>query len=55
MSMVDDYLRRIRTAAMDLIGRRFMRAEDLDVILERAKHHWSFVTREETPGSADHR
>jgi len=52
---VDDYLRRIRTAAMDLIGRRFMLAEDLDVILERAKQHWSFVTREEIPGSADRR
>src|SRR5262245_25767977 len=47
---VDDYLRRIRTAAMDLIGRRFMLAEDLDVVLERAKQHWSFVTREEIPG-----
>ena len=44
---VDDYLRRIRTAAMDLIGRRFLLAEDLDVILERAKQHWSFVTRGE--------
>ena len=52
---VDDYLRRIRTAAMDLIGKRFMLAEDLDVILERAKQHWSFATREEIRRSADRR
>src|SRR5262245_46171969 len=52
---VDDYMRRIRTAAMDLIRRRFMLAEDLDVILDRAKQHWSFVTREEIRRSADRR
>ena len=42
---VDDYLRRIRTAAMDLIRRRYALAEDLDAIVERAKTHWSFATR----------
>jgi hypothetical protein len=52
---VDDYLQRIRSSAMDLIRRRFVLAEDLDVILERAKEHWSFVTREEIPRSADRR
>lgn len=52
---VDDYLQRIRNAAMDLIRRRYVLAEDLDVILERAKEHWSFVTREEIPRSADRR
>ena len=37
---VDDYLQRIRNAAMDLIRRRYVLSEDLDVILERAKEHW---------------
>jgi len=41
----DDYLERIRTAAMDLIRRRYALAEDLDAIVERAKTHWSFATR----------
>jgi hypothetical protein len=50
---VDDYLRRIRAAAMDLITKRFMLAEDLDVTLERAKQHWGFVTRAEIPRAAD--
>ena len=40
---------------MDLIRRRYLLAEDLDVILERAKKHWSVVTREEIPRSADRR
>lgn len=52
---VDDYLQRIRRSAMDLIRSRYMLAEDLDAILERAKAHWSFVTREEIPPSADRR
>ena len=30
---VDDYLQRIRRAAMDLIRRRYLLAEDLDVIV----------------------
>jgi len=41
----DDYLERIRTAAMDLIRRRYALAEDLDAIVERAKTHWSFANR----------
>jgi hypothetical protein len=52
---VDDYLQRIRSAAMDLIRRRYVLAEDLDGILERAKKHWRFATREEVPRSADRR
>ena len=34
---VDDYLQRIRRSAMDLIRRRYLLAEDLDSILERAR------------------
>ncbi len=52
---VDDYLQRIRSSAMDLIRRRYLLAEDLDGILERAKKHWSFATHEEVPPSADRR
>ena len=52
---VDDYLQRIRTAAMDLIRRRYVLAEDLNVILERAKEHWSFATREQIPVTAGRR
>jgi hypothetical protein len=52
---VDDYLQRIRSAAMDLIRKRYLLAEDLDSIVERAKKHWSFATREEASGPADGR
>jgi hypothetical protein len=48
---VDDYLQRIRSSAMDLIRRRYLLAEDLDSILERAKKHWNFATLE-VPQSA---
>ena len=43
----DDYLQQVRSSAMDLIRRRFLLAEDLDGILERAKKHWSFATHDE--------
>jgi phage shock protein A len=36
---VDDYLQRIRSSATDLMRRRYVLAEDLDRILERAKKH----------------
>ena len=52
---VDDYLQQIRSSAMDLIRRRYLLAEDLDSILERAKKHWSFATLEEVSRSADRR
>ena len=42
----EDYLLRIRSAAMDLIRKRYLMAEDLDSIVERAKKHWNFATRE---------
>ena len=44
---VDGYLEQIRRAAMDLIQRRYLLAEDLDAIVERAKQHWAFATRQE--------
>jgi phage shock protein A len=43
---VDDYLRRIRSAAMDLIRRRYLLEEDLDDVLARAKSHWSYAMRD---------
>jgi hypothetical protein len=43
---VEDYLQRIRSAAMDLIRQRYLLAEDLDSIVDRAKSHWTFVTRQ---------
>jgi hypothetical protein len=43
---VDDYVQRIRSFAMDLIRRRYLLAEDLDSIVERAKEHWKFATGE---------
>ena len=51
----DDYLQRIRAATTDLIRKRYVLAEDLDTIVERAKTHWSFATRETVAGSADRR
>src|SRR2546422_6856037 len=45
----------IRRSATDMIRRRHLLAEDLDVILERTKKRWSFATREEVPRSADRR
>jgi hypothetical protein len=42
---IDDYLQRIRSSAMHLIRRRYLLAEDLDIIIERAKKHWTFATR----------
>ena len=44
---LDDYLQRVRWSAMDLIAKRYLLAEDLDFILERATRHWRFATREQ--------
>ena len=51
---VDDYLQRVRSSAMDLIRSRFLLAEDLDSIVERAKQHWTFAI-EKDRRSADRR
>ena len=41
---VDDYLQRVRAAAMDLIRDRYMLEEDLDAVLARARSHWDYAT-----------
>jgi hypothetical protein len=51
----EDYLQRIRSSAMDLIRRRYLLAEDLDGIVERAKKHWTFATRELVLGGKNSR
>jgi hypothetical protein len=43
---VEDYLQRIRSATMDLVRQRYLLAEDLDSIVDRAKSHWTFATRQ---------
>lgn len=42
---LDDYLQRVRSAAMELIRGRFLLQEDLDNVLDRAKSHWDFAIR----------
>src|SRR5262245_32964815 len=49
----DDYLQKIRSSAMELIRQRYLLAEDLDAIVERAKSHWNFALREVVSQSAD--
>ncbi len=51
----DDYLQRVRSAAMDLIRGRLLLQEDLDHVLARAKSHWDFATRERAASSAESR
>jgi hypothetical protein len=41
---VDDYLQRVRAAAMDLIRDRYMLEEDLGAVLARARRHWDYAT-----------
>lgn len=45
---VDDYLQRIRSAATDLIRRRYLLREDLSAVLDRARAHWNYATRART-------
>jgi hypothetical protein len=52
---LDDYLQRIRSAAMNLIRGRYLLQEDLDDVLARAKLHWSFATRDQLSASGDRR
>jgi hypothetical protein len=52
---LDDYLQRIRSAAIDLIRGRYLLQEDLDGVLDRARTHWSFATREQSSDPADPR
>lgn len=39
-----DYLDRVRAAAIDLVKRRFLLEEDVDVVMARAAAHWAFAT-----------
>ena len=41
---VDDYVQRVRSAAMELIRGRYMLEEDLDAVLARARSHWDYAT-----------
>jgi hypothetical protein len=52
---LDDYLQRVRSAAMGLIRSRFLLQEDLDHVLARAKSHWDFANRERTAASGGSR
>jgi hypothetical protein len=46
---LDDYLQRVRAAAMRLIANRYMLQEDLDKVLVRARSHWQFSTGGPSP------
>jgi hypothetical protein len=48
----DDYMQRIRAAAVDLIHGRFLLQEDLDDVLARANAHWDHATRDQSSVSA---
>ena len=41
----DDYLQRIRAAANALVKERFILAEDVEDVAQRATRHWEYVTR----------
>jgi hypothetical protein len=47
-----DYLRRIRDAAAILVKDRFLLAEDVENVAERAARHWEYATR--TSGTQTH-
>ena len=40
----EDYLKKIRAAAEPLIKGRYLLAEDLDDVMQRATQHWSYAT-----------
>jgi alpha/beta hydrolase family protein len=39
----DDYLQRIRSAADDLVKQRFLLADDVDNVVQRASRHWDWA------------
>jgi hypothetical protein len=41
----DDYLQRIRAAANALVKERFILAEDVEDVAQRATRHWEYVNR----------
>jgi Alpha/beta hydrolase domain len=46
---LDDYLQRVRVAALELIRGRYLLEEDLDAILARARAHWIYATSRQVP------
>jgi hypothetical protein len=42
----DDYASRVRAAAQSLIHDRYLLEEDLEWVLERARSHWDYATRD---------
>jgi hypothetical protein len=47
----DDYLARLKAAALDLIRARYLLEEDLDSVLERGAAHWEFAAGSESSAS----
>ena len=43
----DDYLQRVREAAVVLINKRFLLQDDLERVMARAKAYWQFATASE--------
>jgi len=41
----DDYLQKIRAAAVELIRGRYLLQEDLDSVVDRAHAHWDYAMR----------
>jgi hypothetical protein len=52
---VDDYLARVRAAAVELIRQRYMLEEDLDNVLARAQAHWDYAMSDRPPVASDRR
>src|SRR4030095_8218584 len=49
---LENYLQRVRAAAMSLIENRYMLREDLDSVMLRARTHWQFSTGGRLPAAA---
>lgn len=41
----DDYLKRVRSAALDLVRGRYLLQEDVEAVVERASAHWEYATK----------
>ena len=40
----DEYLQKIRAAAVDLVKRRYLLEEDMELVMARARAHWDYAT-----------
>lgn len=49
---LDDYVQRVRAAALELVRQRYMLEEDLDDVVERARSHWIYATADRTTDAA---